>query len=138
MELQWILFIFIVVAFAYFIWSRKRSPKYPWMGYGVLSTPGIPPPTGNYTVGCVDLVDRRTKEDNSPLIRLFYPTNAGAATRYPYAKSVPNSRYLQSILEMVGYRFPGLLAKVMYCLIGECMWGVYNPLLNTSTYSSSP
>ena len=75
--------------------AREQQP---WKRFGLMKGEGIPAPTGPYEVGCVDLMHGDAQ--GQLLVRLFYPTDPGLAGRqYPYAKWIPNSRYMKAYLD---------------------------------------
>ena len=68
-----------------------------WKNYGLLKCPGIPAPTGQYGVGCVDLMHQVAGDEKGGLlVRLSYPT--GATTDYPYASWCPSREYYKGFL----------------------------------------
>ena len=77
-----------------------------WREAKCLKGPGIPVPTGQYRVGCVDFMhhfkgDRR----GSLLFRLHYPTQARPEEGYAYATWYPHNQYIQRYLEFEGLDF---------------------------------
>ena len=79
---------------------------------------GIPAPTGQYTVGCVDLMHKLEGDNDGLLVRLFYPTTPqiqakGAAPGYQYAKWTPHTeRYVEALLDYYKIMLPGLLTDL--------------------------
>ena len=57
---------------------------------------GLPLPSGQYEVGCVDLM-----QEPGLLIRLFYPTQSGLATQYKYAHWSPHPNYLEKTVDFL-------------------------------------
>ena len=47
-----------------------------WKSSGIVKGPGIPAPSGQYRVGCVDLMHQLEGDDRGLLVRLHYPTEA--------------------------------------------------------------
>ena len=62
--------------------------------------PGIPAPSGQYRVGCVDLMHQLAGDEKGGLlVRLTYPTEATPGAGYPYSSWFPHHRYTQALLE---------------------------------------
>lgn len=68
---------------------------------------GIPAPSGQYAVGCVDLMHHLDGDpEGGLLVCLFYPiarptdaaTQRKMETRYPYVKWIPDRMYLEAIV----------------------------------------
>ena len=91
-----------------------------WKRFGLIKGPGLPAPTGRYTVGCVDLMHKLEGDNDGLLVRLFYPTipqlQEGAG--YHYARWIPDKRYLKGSLEFNRSRFPGLISSVTNLILG--------------------
>ena len=87
-----------------------------WKTSGLIKTPGIPAPSGDYKVGCLDLMD-----ETGLLVRLFYPTSAagGGAGGYQYAKAVADSKYTKATLQLNNIRMAWLLTSAVSKLAGE-------------------
>ena len=84
--------------------------------------PGLPALSGQYTVGCVDLMHKLQGDSDGLLVRLFYPTiprlQEGAG--YQYAKWIPDKRYLKSTFTWRSKsRIPGLLSFVTSLILGK-------------------
>jgi hypothetical protein len=82
---------------------------------GRLKGLGIPAPTGQYTVGCVDLMHKLEGDNDGLLVRLFYPTTPqiqeGAG--FQYAKWLSHKRYIEAFLDFYKVRLPGLLTDLV-------------------------
>ena len=75
---------------------------------GILKGPGIPAPSGQYRVGCVDLMHRLEGDDKGDLIlRLHYPTDATPEAGYPYSLWHPQPKYVEGYYS-VHSNFPQL------------------------------
>ena len=78
---------------------------------------GIPAPSGQYTVGCVDLMHKLEGDDDGLLVRLYYPTTpqiqAEVTTGYQYVKWTPHERYIEAFLDYYKMRLPGFLTDVV-------------------------
>jgi len=72
-----------------------------WKVIGKPKGPGIPAPSGQYRVGCVDLMHRLEGDDdhNGLLVRLHYPTGATPGAGYSYSSWYPHPRYIQGYME---------------------------------------
>ena len=64
-----------------------------WKLSGLVKGVGIPAPSGPGRVGCVDLMHKLDGEEDSLLLRLFYPAAVDAVGEY--AKWRPHKRYLK-------------------------------------------
>ena len=91
-----------------------------WKRFGLIKGPGLPAPTGQYTVGCVDLMHKLEGDNDGLLVRLFYPTTPqiqeGAG--YQYAKWMPDKRYAKASLVRTGSRFPRFISTVTSLILG--------------------
>ena len=84
---------------------------------GVFKGPGIPAPSGQYRVGCVDLMHQLEGDDKGGLLlRLYYPTDA-TEDSYPYSLWNPHKNYLKGYLEAAHMRFPGLMSNLIHVLM---------------------
>ena len=101
-----------------------------WKSSGLLKGAGIPAPTGQHTVGCVDLMHRVNEEGDgySVFVRLFYPSiplREGAAG-YEYAKWTPHKRYIKGFLDFNKTKMPGLVSGLINLVMGKTMIIDYN------------
>lgn len=91
-----------------------------WKTTGLIKGPGIPAPTGQYTVGCVDLMQKLEGDNDGLLVRLFYPTvpqiQEGAG--YQYAKWTPHKRYTKGFMEFNKIKLSGLLSSITNLVLG--------------------
>ena len=91
-----------------------------WKRFGIARGPGIPAPTGQFAVGCVDLMHKLEGDSDGLLVRLFYPTlplrELGGG--YQYAKWIPNKQYLKGHFLFQRSWFPGLLTFVTSLVLG--------------------
>ena len=91
-----------------------------WKTTGLIRGLGIPAPTGRYTVGCVDLMQKLEGDNDGLLVRLFYPTipqiQEGAG--YQYAKWTPHKRYTKGFLEFYQFKLPGILSAIANLVLG--------------------
>ena len=77
---------------------------------GILKGPGIPAPSGQYRVGCADLMHRLEGDDKGDLIlRLHYPTDATPEAGYPYSLWHPQPKYIEGYYS-VHSNFPQLMS----------------------------
>ncbi len=101
--------------------STAMAVREGWKNSGLLKGLGIPAPTGQYTVGCVDLMQKLERDNDGLLVRLFYPTTPqiqeGAG--YEYAKWTPHKRYTRGFLDFYQVKLPGLLSTLTNLLIGN-------------------
>ena len=91
-----------------------------WKTSGLIKGLGIPAPTGQYTVGCVDLMHKLEGDDDGLLVRLFYPTTPQMqeGSGYQYAKWTPHKRYTKGFLEFYKTWLPGLLSTLVNLATG--------------------
>ena len=91
-----------------------------WKTHGLLRGLGIPAPTGQYTVGCVDLMHKLEGDDDGLLVRLFYPTtpqiHEGAG--YQYGQWIPHKKYYRGFLDFYQIKLPGLLSALANLVLG--------------------
>ena len=59
---------------------------------------GIPAPSGQHQVGCVDVMPLCKGDDNGLLFRLYYPTEATSDSGYHYPPWLPNELYAKGLL----------------------------------------
>ena len=90
-----------------------------WKTGGVLKGPGIPAPSGQYRVGCVDLMCQLEGDDKGLLVRLHYPTEATAQQGYQYSNWYPHKHYIRGLLNTIKLTFPGLMSTAVYYLVGK-------------------
>ena len=84
-----------------------------WKISGQARGPGIPAPSGQYRVGCVDLMHQLEGDDKGGLLlRLHYPTDATPEAGYPYSPWYPHVRYIQGYFEFEKREFRGDLSKI--------------------------
>ena len=91
-----------------------------WKRFGLVKGPGLPAPSGQYTVGCVDLMHKLEGDNDGLLVRLFYPTTPQIQeeTGHQYAKWMPDKRYVKANLVRTGSRFPGFISTVSSFILG--------------------
>ena len=98
-----------------------------WKTSGLLKGAGIPAPTGQHTVGCVDLMHRVNLEEDSDsvFVRLFYPSIPlqEGPTGYEYAKWTPHKRYTKGFLEFNKIKMPGLVSGLINLVMGKTACG---------------
>ena len=97
--------------------SRKASS----LAKGIAGR-SIPAPSGQYTVGCVDLMHKLKGDKDGLLVRLFYPTTpqiqAEGATGYRYAKWMPHAKYTKTTFDFIEAMVPGLSSNAMDIFAG--------------------
>ena len=89
-----------------------------WKTGGLLKVQGIPAPSGQYRVGCVDLMHQLEGDDRGLLVRLYYPTEATPEAGYCYAYSIPHKNYMRGLLDMPKTIFSSIVTSVLSCLNG--------------------
>ena len=76
---------------------------------------GLPLPSGQFEVGCVDLM-----QEPGLLIRLFYPTQSGLATQYKYAQWSPHPNYLEKTVDFWGSHISDFFhSPPLPCYVGK-------------------
>ena len=74
----------------------------------------IPTPTGQYIVGCVDLMHKLEGDSDGLLVRLFYPTiHLQKGAGYEYALWMPHTKYTKTTLDFIKAMVPGLSPNAM-------------------------
>lgn len=85
-----------------------------------ISGRSIPAPTGQYTVGCVDLMQKLEGDSDGLLVRLFYPTipqiQEGAGQ---YAKWMPHVKYTKTTFDFINTMVPGLSSNAIDAFTGK-------------------
>ncbi len=85
--------------------SNNEAAQRPWASYGILKGPGIPAPTGQYTVGCIDIMT-----ETGTLMILYYPTHSQhTANGYQYANAYPDAKYTKATGDRL---FPTIVDKI--------------------------
>ena len=87
-----------------------------WKNAGLLKGSGIPAPSGQYRVGCVDLMHQLAGDEKGGLlVRLTYPTEATPGAGYPYTEWVPRRAYIKGFLSLdrPSSAFDGFLSVLM-------------------------
>ena len=76
------------------------SSREAWKTSGFLRGVGIPAPSGQFTVGCVDLMQQVKEGEEDVFVRLFYPvaTPAGPICKDRYAVWYPHKNYVRGYL----------------------------------------
>ena len=72
-----------------------------WKTGGVVKGAGIPAPSGQYRVGCVDLMHQLEGDDRGLLVRLYYPTEATPEAGYTYSHWYPHKNYVRGLLQYI-------------------------------------
>ena len=93
---------------------RMASRKSASLAKGITGR-SIPKPTGQYTVGCVDLMHKLEGDNDGLLVRLFYPTTPqlqeGAG--YQYSRWMPHAKYAKTTFNFIMAMVPGLRSDAM-------------------------
>jgi hypothetical protein len=86
----------------------------------------IPAPTGQYTVGCVDVMHKLEGDNDGLLVRLFYPTTpqihqaeGAAGSGYQYAKWMPHAKYTKTTFDFIETMVPGLSSNAVEVFAGK-------------------
>ena len=80
---------------------------------------GIPPPSGDHRVGCVDLMHQFEGDTLGLLVRLFYPTDAEPGGVYQYSNWLSHKRYIRGILDYIKVSAAGVLTTFTSKVFGE-------------------
>ena len=92
-----------------------------WKSFGIIRGPGLPAPSGQFAVGCVDLMQKLEGDSDGLLVRLFYPSSVNLREKtagYQYAKWIPHKRYTEGAYAFRRKRFAGLMATISNFLLG--------------------
>ena len=91
----------------------------------------IPAPSGQYTVGCVDLMHKLEGDNDGLLVRLFYPTTpqiqAEGTTGYQYAKWMPHAKYTKTTFNFIETMVPGLSSNAIDVFAGKPSSPCFDP-----------
>ena len=83
----------------------------------------LPTPTGQFAVGCVDLMHKLEGDSDGLLMRLFYPAANESARElsadYKYAKWMPHQRYVETTLGFIKTMVPGLSQNALDLFTSE-------------------
>ena len=93
-----------------------------WKRFGIIRGPGLPAPSGQFAVGCVDLMHKLEGDSDGLLVRLFYPSSVNLRERtagYQYAKWIPHKRYTEGSYAYRRKWFAGLKASISNLLLGK-------------------
>ena len=93
----------------------------PWKASGLLKGIGIPSPSGQHAVGCVDLMHHLDGDSQGGLlVRLFYPANASEGI-HRYADWTPNKRYIKGYMDFKKVTAPGLKSGILSMFVSELL-----------------
>ena len=83
---------------------------------------GLPIPSGQYRVGCVDVMPLCPGEERGLLFRLYYPTEATPDSGYHYPPWLPNKLYAKGYLLFKRYSsfVAGALGSLINGFCGKC------------------
>ena len=95
---------------------NNEAAQRSWVNYGIIKTSGIPAPTGQYTVGCIDIAT-----ETGVLLRMFYPTHSQHTDGYQYVAASPDVKYIKAIDETMYNTRPAWL----FCTIIDKLTGQY-------------
>ena len=102
---------------------RMASRKTSSLAKGITGR-SIPVPTGEYTVGCVDLMHKLEGDNDGLLVKLFYPTipkiqAGGAVPGCQYTKWMPHVKYTKTTFDFIKAMVPGLSSNAMDVFAGK-------------------
>ena len=80
-----------------------------WKKSGMFKGIGIPVPSGQHQVGCVDVMPLCKGDDSGLLFRLYYPSEATPDSEYHYPPWLPDSCYAKGYI-LQSMRLPSLVA----------------------------
>ena len=88
-----------------------------WRRSGIFKGIGLPVPSGQHQVGCVDVMPLCKGDDSGLLFRLYYPTEANPDSGYQYATWLPDRLYAKGYMLFKKYSslvagFLGLLTNL--------------------------
>ena len=88
-----------------------------WRRRGMFKGIGLPTPSGQHRVGCVDVMPLCPGEESGLLFRLYYPTEATPDSGYQYPPWLPNKLYAKGYL--LFKRYSSLVAGALGTLINN-------------------
>ena len=99
--------------------AKAEAPG--WKKTGILQGIGLPTPSGQHRVGCVDVMPLCPGEESGLLFRLYYPTEATSDSGYQYPPWLPNKLYAKGYLmhKMHSSLVAGALGSLLNALYGE-------------------
>lgn len=86
----------------------------PWATSGFMKTPGIPSPSGSYSVGAVDVMT-----ESNLLVKIFYPTHVQPGQGYQYMSCIPDAKYSRALLEIYKIKPAWLMTAIVSKLTGQ-------------------
>ena len=95
-----------------------------WKSSGLVKGRGIPSPSGEHRVGCVDLMHQLEGDDRGLLIRIHYPTQALPNSGYEYSLWYPHPKYIRGLLDYSKFSFSGVLSSLLKTFSCECVEAV--------------
>ena len=107
-----------------------------WRRTGILKGIGLPVPSGQHRVGCVDVMSLCPSEETGILFRLYYPTEATPDSGYHYAPWLPNKLYATGYLLFRRYSplVAGALGSLIYNFCGKYSNRIYYPWCSRRWY----
>ena len=99
--------------------ASSAAAQEPWKESGLTRGPGIPAPSGQYRVGCVDLMHQMPGDEKGLLVRLYYPTGATHQDGYIYPLWIPRRRYIKGTMIADGVKLPGLMSLITNSLMSK-------------------
>ena len=92
-----------------------------WRQSGMLQGIGLPVPSGQHQVGCVDVMPLCKGDDSGLLFRLYYPTEATPDSGYQYTAWLPDNSYTTGFLlfKRLPHFVAGVLGPLTNMLLGN-------------------
>ena len=108
--------------------TASESSAARWKKSGMFKGIGIPVPSGQHQVGCVDVMPlcKGDDTDSGLLFRLYYPTEATPDSEYHYPPWLPDSCYAKGYI-LQSMRLPSLVAGAVGSL-ASVLCGEYKSL----------
>ena len=107
---------------------KVMATSEPWKAGGLLKGIGIPAPSGQHAVGCVDLMHHLDGDSQGGLlVRLFYPANAAEGI-HRYADWTPNKRYIKGYMDFRKVKVSSLKSEIVSMFLSELLSAI--PMLS--------
>ena len=92
-----------------------------WKRTGMFKGIGLPSPSGQHRIGCVDVMPLCPGEEKGLLFRLYYPTEATPDSGYQYAPWLPNKLYAKGYMLFKRYSsvVAGIIGSVTSSFVGK-------------------
>jgi len=101
--------------------ASAAAVSHGWRKAGIFKGIGLPVPSGQHQVGCVDVMPLCKGDDSGLLFRLYYPTEATPDSGYHYSSWLPDKLYAKGYMLFKRYStlVAGFLGSLTNIFFGE-------------------